>query len=207
MSCDKLVHQIDEFLDGELPAQEARAIEAHVAQCDACATALDARRALLTGLAELPVDDPETDFFDRLIEQAAVTRPSAPSRWRRARQSLAAAAAVLLVAGVTWQAGVFSDPSDVPEITIALHEVTPANLRFSSAVDLEDARLSLQLPEGVALAGHAGRSALSWRTSLKAGNNVLELPLVGYVASTDRLTAELEHPQGSKSFELQITVN
>ena len=207
MLCEQVVNQIDEFLDGNLPVQEARALEAHVAQCDACAAELAARRALLSRLAELEVEEPDPEFFDDALTTALAAAPQQQSKWLKVRHSLASAAAVLLIAGVTWQSGVFSNPSDVPEITIALHEVTPIALRFSSAEDLQDARLSLQLPEGVALAGHTDRRAISWRTDLKAGNNVLELPLVGYVASTSRLTAELEHPNGSKSFELQVTVN
>ncbi len=207
MLCERLGNQIDDFLDGTLAVQEARALEAHAAQCDDCAHVLAARRTLLGSLAELPVEEHDPEFLDQALSTALQAAPQRQSRWMRARHRLAAAAAILLIAGVSWQSGIFSNPSDVPEITIALHEVTPISLRFSSVEDLEDARLSLQLPEGVALAGHTDRRAISWRTDLKAGNNVLELPLVGYVASTSRLTAELEHPRGSKSFELQVTVN
>ena len=96
------------------------------------------------------------------------------------------AAAVLLIAGVSWQSGVFSNPSDVPEITIALHEVTPISLRFSSAEDLQDARLSLQLPEGVALAGHTDRSGdASYNVELskrRAQNTAQEIQRNGVTA-------------------------
>ncbi len=207
MQCEHVINQIDEFLDNELPQQGRLAFEQHVADCDACADVLEQHRNVLLRLADLPVEAPDPEFLANVLDTAAEAAPRQPSIVYRWRHGLAAAAAVLLVAGLSLQAGLFSSARDIPEVTIALHEVTPVALRFSSAVELENARLSLQLPEGVALAGYTGRKSLSWRTDLRAGDNVLELPLVGYVAATDRLTAEVEHPDGSKSFALQITVN
>ncbi len=207
MQCEHVINQVDEFLDDALPQTARLAFEGHVAACDACAGVLEQHRSIMQRLADLPVDAPDPEFFANVLDKAAEAAPRPRSIVYRWRHGLVAAAAVLLVAGLSMQAGVFSSARDVPEVTIALHEVTPVALRFSSAVELENARLSLQLPEGVALAGYTGRKSLSWRTDLKAGDNVLELPLVGYVAATDRLTAEVEHPDGSKSFALQITVN
>ena len=207
MQCEHVINQIDEFIDEQLSESGRGSLEAHMSQCDACSAVLEQHRHIRASLAELPVAEPDPEFFARALDTATAAIPRRRSMVHRWRHGLAAAAAVLLVAGLSLQAGLFSSSRDIPEVTIALHEVTPVSLRFSSAVALEDARLSLQLPEGVALSGYTGRKSLSWRTDLRAGDNVLELPLVGYVAATDRLTAEVQHPHGSKSFALQITVN
>ncbi len=208
MLCSELANKIDDFLDGNLAAEEAAQLQAHAEQCAVCGPLLAERTALARELAELPVDAPAPDFFDRALATAAAAQSPAPRSWfSQTSRGVAAIAATLLVAVVLLQAPVFMPSSEIPEVTITLHEVTPVNLRFASEVDLQDARLSLQLPEGVAVAGYNDRKTLSWRTDLKAGNNLLELPLLGYVASTDRLTAQLDHPNGRKTFALQITVN
>lgn len=85
--------------------------------------------------------------------------------------------------------------------------VTPIKLVFSSPIALTDARLSLQLPVGVELAGYNGRSDLSWSTNLEPGKNILRLPLVGHMPVSAQLVAKLEHPNGTKTFRLQVTVN
>ncbi len=105
-----------------------------------------------------------------------------------------------------------SNPDQAPEpgipgIHLATDMVTPVKLAFSSETALADARLSLSLPIGVELVGYDGQSDLSWQTDLEEGTNVLRLPLVGRVAASDVLVATLEHPSGSKTFRLQVTVN
>lgn len=207
MLCSNLANKIDDFLDGNLAAPEARQLQAHAEQCAECGPLLAERTQLVRELADLPVEAPAPDFFDRALAQAAAEAPTPRSWFNRTSRGIVAIAATLLFAAVLLQTPFLAPSSEIPEVTITLHEVTPVNLRFASEVDLQDARLSLQLPEGVALAGYNDRKTLSWRTDLKAGNNLLELPLLGYVASTDRLTAQLDHPHGRKTFELQITVN
>ena len=208
MLCNESVTKLDDFLDGELASQEAWRLQRHIDRCASCAGLLSQGKALRQALAELPVADPGEDFFERALHQAVQTPRRETRSWlQRTSRSIAAVAAVLLIAGVALQAPIFSPSSEIPQVTITLHEVTPVNLKFASKADLKDARLSLQLPEGVELAGYTGRRALSWRTDLRKGDNLLRLPLLGSMASSDRLTAELEHPDGAKSFALQITVN
>ena len=104
-------------------------------------------------------------------------------------------------------------PEDgLPAISLVANEVTPVKLAFSSETALTDARLSLQLPVGVELVGYNGQSDLSWNTNLQPGKNVLRLPLVGRTATANAgggpvlLIARLEHPTGTKTFRLQVTV-
>ena len=78
------------LIDGELDAADARALEAHVAQCGECATRLASLRAA-------------TDFTTSVLAAYDVAAPSAPSRAiriaARARElrSRFAAAAVLVL--------------------------------------------------------------------------------------------------------------
>ena len=206
MRCNEFVDNLDEHLDGDLAAQDVRALEQHAGGCDGCAALLAERRALRRRLANLPLEAPSEGFLELALSKA-IPPPRARKPWAASGPRIAALAAVLLIAVAMLQTPILSPSRDIPEIAITLHEVTPVNLRFAAEAGLADARISLQLPEGVELAGYPGRNSLSWRTDLKEGDNLLRLPLVGHLASSSRLRAELEHPTGSKSFELQITVN
>jgi anti-sigma factor RsiW len=56
------------FLDGELPAADARAVESHVDGCARCRAELSAWEVLFEDLGDLPVLTPSTSFQDRILE-------------------------------------------------------------------------------------------------------------------------------------------
>lgn len=207
MLCSEVMNIYDEYLDGELDAEQAHAVDRHADTCNACRQALQERLQLRAELAGLPVEGPSEDFFDTALERATRRTDGRGKPWfARIGGAMAAVFAFLFITGVLVQPANLTSSSEIPEVTIALHEVTPVNLMFSSEVALQDARVSLQLPEGVQLAGFGRRDKYSWTTDLKEGNNILQLPLVGHLALSDKLVATLEHAGGSKTFELQVTV-
>ena len=212
MRCNEALNILDEYLDEDLAFRPSRELETHVARCGVCQDELAQRRELRVRLANLAVAGPSEDFFDRALANAAQIRTRRRSdggkvRGKTRKFALAAAVACAFAAAVALQQPSIENPfANVPEATIAMHEVTPVNLVFWAERELQDARLSIQLPEGIELAGYEKRSALTWTTDLEAGRNLLRLPLVGHVATAKDVTATLEHPQGTKKFRLKITV-
>ncbi len=209
MQCSNADAQLDEYLDGWLDDDQAAGIALHIQSCPACCAALEERQALREDLKRLPVPEPDPDFFARALAGAAGHRTA--SRLHTARVRLTGLAAVVLAA-VALVAVLLEDPGTAPEpglpsIHLATDTVTPVKLAFSSEKPLTDARLTLTLPVGVELVGYEGRTDLSWTTDLEAGANVLRLPLVGHTAASDLLIARLDHPTGSRTFRLQVTVN
>lgn len=51
-SCEDVRRRLDAYVDGELSAGEARAVELHLAACDRCAGVLGFEKTLLDGLKE-----------------------------------------------------------------------------------------------------------------------------------------------------------
>ena len=82
MSCLES-HRIQDFLDGELPAAEARAFRAHLEGCAGCAAEMASFRRVFAALAGQPFDMVAPALSERLL--AAVL----PSR-RRLRRRLVA---------------------------------------------------------------------------------------------------------------------
>ncbi len=96
MACDTWTEKIDAYLDGELPAAEARALSEHLRGCGACAAAsLSKLQQKLAVRAAGQRFTPSPAFRAR-IQQSIATRK--PARWNRLWFPALATAAVLVVA-------------------------------------------------------------------------------------------------------------
>ncbi|MFV2089161.1 MAG: anti-sigma factor [Pseudomonadales bacterium] len=218
MNCNEIENLLDDYIDELIHPEEVAAIVLHLKGCSDCKTELQARHAVRQQLRALPVPQPTPEFFEKAVVRAAeVDREHSRRRTDQQRRqaamplvgSLAAALLVAILLGSVFLTGSGSTAPDheLPTITLDTDTVTPVKLAFSSEQALVGARLTIQLPIGVELVGYNGRSDISWTTDLEQGTNVLRLPLVGRSAATDLLIAKLEHPTGTKTFRLQVTVN
>lgn len=79
MSCNAM--DLSAYADGELPAVQARAVEAHVASCASCATELADLRALAVALLAEPAPPVSAAAVERTV-QAARASVRRPSVWR-----------------------------------------------------------------------------------------------------------------------------
>ena len=84
LTCKTCEPELSAYVDGALHPAVARVLEAHVAACPSCRVKLDADRAIVVGLAELPE-----------LEARIVARMTRPARLLRAlRGGLATAGAL-----------------------------------------------------------------------------------------------------------------
>ncbi len=94
---------IEEYLDGELPAEARGEFEAHAAGCDACHERIEAARAARSEAEELVALLGEPEARAHTDELPASLRPTArrPIRWR----TLAWAASLVMAAGLGYVGG------------------------------------------------------------------------------------------------------
>lgn len=85
------------FLDGRLPGQEREALEAHLADCEACLEACLEVRGLATDAVE-PVSEPLLRRIRDLVADAKAPKTGPAVRWRLLAPETLAAAAALVVA-------------------------------------------------------------------------------------------------------------
>ncbi|HEV8673372.1 MAG TPA: zf-HC2 domain-containing protein [Methylomirabilota bacterium] len=99
MDCQEAREILEEYRRGELPADAAATVEAHLARCPRCRGLREEADAMAAGIRALP-RSPAPAALARRLERLRLARPRpAPIRWL-ARPWVAAAAAAVLVAAV-----------------------------------------------------------------------------------------------------------
>lgn len=136
-ACDR-VRKVSAYHDGELGAEEARLMEAHLAECPVCAGELRTLRALSGVLSRaVPLEAPEP-VMARLYATASDVRERVVIRL--AERLMAAAAAVLVACGVLlWTSGRTSANA---ELQAAAWERAAVTLHVEAAPTGEDQQLA-----------------------------------------------------------------
>jgi hypothetical protein len=99
-----------------------------------------------------------------------------------------------------------STPDTMPVAHVqpsAIAGVQPVRLVFRSASALDDVTIELVLPEGVELDGYPGQRRLVWQSDLRAGSNLLELPVLVH-GRGGVLTATLNHGAERRQFSARV---
>jgi len=111
------------------------------------------------------------------------------------------------VASVTKSGQVAKQPQSdnkQPELSIALNKQQNIKLAFYSGEPLDGAKITIRLPENVALVGYPGRRQLSWETSLKKGDNLLSLPVIATQVARGELVADIEYQGRVKTLKVNL---
>lgn len=115
---DPWTERLSEYLDGDLPVDDRRALEAHLAGCPTCRAILDELRGVVAVAGELEDRPPERDLWagiaarigaeptgrPRMLDLDAARRARVPKRFLVGWPQLAAAAVALIAvsAGAGW---------------------------------------------------------------------------------------------------------
>ena len=91
-------------------------------------------------------------------------------------------------------------------VTITMNVEKTLRLTFDSRRELQAAAISVDLPPGVEIVGYEGRDSVRWRTTIKAGTNILELPLIVRSGNGGAVLARLQHEGKQKTFEFAVEV-
>jgi hypothetical protein len=145
MTCDAFAERLGDYLEGDLSGADHEAMDAHAGGCASCA-ALRGELLLITrDAAALPVLQPSRDLWsgiaDRLdasvlpMEAARQARTALPARRGWVRPAIAAAALVIVTAGVSHVLTRISmAPTSAPTSSVAMApSVSPAPASHSDA--------------------------------------------------------------------------
>lgn len=202
MNCNELRQRLDDYLDASLEAGAVRDVEAHLSTCPSCSEHVRVERLLRERLHELPAPPPPRGFSRRVLGAARGARP-APVQVPPARLAWALAASIL----VTVVAGaVVYDLRHQPGqavVRVQSGAVQRVQLVFNSPSALSGVTMHVGLPDGVELAEYPGVRELTWQADLKAGPNLLALPVIVRGAGGTVL-ASVTFGGESKRFSVQV---
>ena len=207
MNCHNITNKREACLDGELEPTEVEAIEHHLQSCATSRQAYADERQLRAALRQLPVAGPTAGFFERALKEAAGRHQRHRHHWLGIGfgGGLAAGLALWVVTGLLSPQLPAPDQS-LAGVSIALNEVHNVNLAINARHELSQAQLTITLPAGMELAGFPGRHQLSWHTDLKAGNNLLQLPVVAHSAEGGVLVARITHQDQSETLRINMKI-
>jgi hypothetical protein len=95
---------------------------------------------------------------------------------------------------------------DVEVVTLAVAQAHTVNLLFTSKMDLDGVRFTVDLPAGIELSGKADVRRISWTAPLAAGDSLLPLTLVARAGGGGQLAAQLQHGGSHKTFVVDVAV-
>jgi anti-sigma factor RsiW len=214
MSSEHITELLDDYLQALLSPESLRQVQGHLAKCSRCRIELAELQALKRLLAGLPTPAPRRGVLERMLNNA-VKAPAPKRFWRRAAwrpAGLGAAAAILVVLGFfvgTRVAGRHTDGAEVVLVAQPVElgpTVRRVGLMFRASDSLRDASITVWLPDDVEIAGRPNVRQLSWHTDLKAGANLLELPLLATGTRNGTLLLRLSQGSLVRTLELPIEV-
>jgi hypothetical protein len=139
---DEWTDKLSDYLDGELPDAEQRAVAAHLAECADCARTLEELRAVVAAAQSATPSLPSVDLWNGIaarIASAEGQRPVVKSGWDVGRRFSftwpeLAAASVLLALFSGWAATRLIPQNDRPE---GLHYDSTGAAQSTSSADLQ----------------------------------------------------------------------
>lgn len=201
MNCQQFKSNLDNYLDGLLETSVISQLLDHTEKCDSCSALLAQETRLRQALRGLQVPPPSPGFSARALRQARDSHKQPPSR-----RIVAAALAATLLLGITIGHISSQETKQLAEVNLQLDEPSDLSLAFNSPKDFQGATFVMALPPGVELVNYPGRREIIWQADLKAGRNLLTLPLVARNEIGGKVMAELRHGNEIKRFVLHVQV-
>lgn len=214
MTCNALHGLMDDYLDNELSPVQRVSFERHLNECTGCQQWLSRERLLRADLKAMPVPAPSADFAERVLRQSVEGNVSHHHRHGFVTgfgSALVAGLALWIVVGffpVQQQvAPEKTGPLQTVSITLdALNKTQDVALVFNAGRAVLGARVSIELPDNITIAGYPGRKRLEWSTDLAKGSNLLRLPVIASQVDVGQLIAHIEHDNKVTTLRIQLDV-
>lgn len=209
MSCHQAQQQIERQALGDTLSPAARGeLEAHLASCQRCYLREVWEQRISEELRREAIPSPTPDFESRVLAAATGRGRSRSMSRPLAGAAIAASLALAVAAASLWS------PASRQSLPVAdgTGAETPAawsreqtvRLAFTSASQLDDVSLTLELPPNVELARFPGHHQLTWQVDLKPGDNVISLPLRIAYPEAGELVAHLDDGNKRKTFRTPL---
>jgi hypothetical protein len=160
MTCHEYESDLDDFVDGALPAERVAAVEAHLTTCVSCRALVTDLRTLHAVAANLERRTPPPHVWTHIA--ATIHAESRTSWWQSFnpfggwRPALAGAAMLVLLTAATWyswrEASTVRSPATTTAVNVAADAAVPSSgLDATRALDTDIASLEVIVNAGAAV--------------------------------------------------------
>lgn len=209
MDCVQVQQHIDDYIDGYLEATVQTEVKNHISTCTKCSDNLVSERDLRHALKNMAAPFPSPAFQEQVFARTA----GAHFR-RQLRRKIYSAGAAIAACLMVWMTITFNHPNlDTnsgnifnPDMTLTLHQAKTIHLALESSRQLENARVTVELPDNIDLVDYPGQRQLSWTTNIGKGKNLISLPIKAIHAGNIALITRIEHENRHKEHRVNLTV-
>lgn len=222
MTCDNFRLLWTEWHEGYLSELGAMRLHWHMEACPSCRNYDRQMLALVNGLNTLPEPEPLTEEAAARLLTHARTEHLQKHGGSFQTWALAASLVVAFIGGgLFWshmssralQIPVASLPEIVAPVTLSLNRIQTVRLVLEANRDISQVTFTIDLPNGVEIAGYPGQQRLRWEGHLDKGRNGLALPLIArssgaaFSGETSFLTAQIEYDNGQQALKVPLDVH
>jgi len=221
MTCEITNHKIDDYLDNALLDEERLLIDNHLKDCVSCRQHVAQARRMAMALRELPAAEMPSGFASQAV--ATAINHHAP-RKQHHRSSFIAGFSTALAAGVAIFMVITLMPNalnpisgpgvnpqvaelSIAQISIEIDQPQTVNLVFNTSLALQNATLTIALPEHIEIDGMPGQRQIQWQTDLQSGKNILPIPLLAKAQASGELIASVEQDGKTKTIRIHLTTS
>lgn len=216
MNCEAFNNRLDDWLDGELSAADARALEAHAADCANCATVMrTARRLQREAFTLPPAHEPARDLWPEIAARLEPRAVRAERKWLHALAASVAAVAIF-AGGMLVSRVLLQDEANVPRLVergqTELPSVAEARrILPASYVELVDAAApggsgtEQALLRNLLVVNLAIRDIEAAIAADPANPDLREL-LTGLYAQENRILAQAERMRAARQVPVRTTI-
>lgn len=195
MNCNQVDNLLQDYIDGDLPEAQLKAMAEHHQTCSACENSYHKAVQIRALLQTMPVPPASEGFVDRVLNQAQ--RGSGyqkPALYKAFAGAIAAGFAIWFITAST----LLSVPTNTQDSTNNIYKVTVSNevktikVAIESKYKLTDVQMSIELSPNLELAGFGSRTSINWSTQLKKGINLIQLPILGLAAGNGEIITRIQ---------------
>ncbi|HIJ77791.1 MAG: zf-HC2 domain-containing protein [Desulfobulbaceae bacterium] len=210
MECKKVCELLDDYFDNLLTNYEGKVIESHLLSCEKCSGRYSREAAFRKKLKGLSSPAMSAEFSANIFQSVYQQHTRQQGRANRLTMIGGAIAAVFVMfiyLGIAKHSHLPAKDEVAGRTTLTLSQTKRVKLLVTSPRNLENATITIMLPEQIALAGYPEKREISWIANLSQGNNLLTIPLVGTKEGLVSVTTRIDHLNRRKELQFQMQIN
>ncbi len=195
MNCEQVNNLLQDYIDGDLPEAQLKALTEHHQICSTCESNYRKAVQIRTLLQTMPVPPASEGFVDRVLNKAQHSSDNQkPVIYKAFAGAIAAGFAIWFITAstlLTTPVNTQNSTNDIYKVMVS-NEIKTIKVAIESKYKLSNVQMSIELSPNLELAGFGSRTSINWNTQLKKGINLIQLPILGLAAGDGEIITRIQ---------------